>query len=135
MSRRRQFLPSASVLFGLMALLTSCETSAPSPVDAGPVVPRCLSSQTLCDGGCVDLSSSYDNCGACGNACTYGHCWKSHCEYCGRDPWTGWTVQQCNGCRMCSLACENYLQDVGAAIDGASCGDGFVCKAGDCVAK
>jgi hypothetical protein len=38
----------------------------------GKCASSCASSQTLCNGACVDTQSDSSNCGSCGNACPYG---------------------------------------------------------------
>jgi hypothetical protein len=48
------------------------------PTDlAPPTCTGCTASQTCCGGKCVDLSSDWQNCGACGNLCTSGLCGTS----------------------------------------------------------
>lgn len=47
---------------------------------------KCKSGFARCDGKCVDLERSHDNCGACGNRCTKGQpCDGGYCSECQAD--------------------------------------------------
>ncbi len=51
-------------------------------VACGHPNPTCLPTQTACDGGCFDLTSTRSNCGACGVACgTDQICTQGACTY------------------------------------------------------
>ncbi len=91
----------------------------------------CPSSQTLCDGQCLDLSSSPLACGACGEPCAGGEvCSDGVCE-----------LQCAEGLVNCEGACIDPTTDrdfCGASADcsganeGADCDDTEVCSGGSC---
>lgn len=90
----------------------------------------CPSGQTACPGGCVDLFSNNDHCGACGNFCASGTvCENATCvdAGCGNDPNTGNPLEVCNG------ICVDVMEDndnCGAC--GIGCLDSYFCTDGIC---
>ncbi len=65
-----------------LGTLVACEREGA----VGPEAPSCQLWEAACPGGCADLQSSPDNCGACGFACAPGHvCQAGACtDLCGQ---------------------------------------------------
>ncbi|MDH5509276.1 MAG: hypothetical protein OEZ32_02865 [Nitrospinota bacterium] len=82
---------------------------------------KCPSSQSLCQDKCVDLKTSADNCGACGNTCSIGE--SCSAGACGASCATGRT--SCNG------ICVDTLTD---ALNCGACGTTCVAPANSCIA-
>jgi hypothetical protein len=65
----------------------------------------CDTDKTLCNGKCVDLNRAHDNCGACGNVCTfphaYGYCESGKCIPDGCEPpWAKCDNNPASGCEV-----------------------------------
>ncbi len=82
----------------------------------------CAAGQVVCDSGCVDLVSSNDHCGACGNACTGG----STCA--------GERGCACpDGLTFCGGSCVDVATDTShCGACGNFCAIGAACNAGQC---
>jgi hypothetical protein len=85
---------------------------------------QCPAGQTICPGGCVDLSTDARNCGTCGNACTGGQCSGGSCVAALSDA----GVDAHPACVPTTCASRGY--DCGYAADG--CGGLLQC--GTCTA-
>ena len=106
----------------------ACETRtrAGGGGDYGVCV-RCAAGQTACPGGCVNTTTSSNNCGACGNVCTGGKtCTNSACVCpAGRTDCTGTCVDlatDSNNCGACGTVCTG-----GTACGASTCS---VCPTG-----
>jgi hypothetical protein len=99
----------ASLILALLAIVAACSPSQPA---------GCQNGTTLCNGTCVDLTSSPSNCGMCGQACGAAapFCSSSMCSaMCGA------------GLSPCGNACVNL------ATDASNCGMcGVVCPGTAC---
>ncbi|TNE48752.1 MAG: hypothetical protein EP343_15190 [Deltaproteobacteria bacterium] len=104
----------------------------------------CLVGQTCCEGQCVDLPSSTEHCGQCGDACKAGEkCCKGRCrdvlsnlDHCGACGQVCPTQSCCNGvcCAPGQTCCEGQCLDV--RYDAKNCGAcGVSCKAGEICCK
>jgi hypothetical protein len=84
----------------------------------------CPTGQTLCNGACVDLTSSDENCGVCGARCAAGQqCLSGSCGVTGCP----------SGKRVCGAACVDLQSDAdNCAACGNACGGGRVCVAATC---
>ena len=118
----------------------ACESVCSPPAACGPTpsgyacVGGCEASLTACDGTCVDLTTSTDHCGGCGNACldddhgeiacVAGECVVVEC---------GDFFDDCNG--VAADGCETDLSTamLSCGACGAACNDGQVCAGGTCV--
>jgi hypothetical protein len=102
-------------------------TDASAPMDGTMDAPSCAAGQLLCGARCIDVSTSNDHCGACGNACASG--------------------QRCAmGACVAAMACPEGQTDCGGAcVDtktnaahcgacGNPCAAGQSCAAGQCAA-
>jgi hypothetical protein len=113
---------SAATLSALLASLVGqgCSDSHKGSPDAGGDTPvdgvyECQEGLTACGGGCVDLSSSHENCGACGRECEpLEVCSEGACS-----------VECPAGRENCSGSCVNLSNDV---LNCGACGR--VCPAG-----
>jgi hypothetical protein len=56
-------------------------SAPPAPQEpASPASASCPQGQSRCDGQCVDLQTDVDHCGACGQLCLSGACFRGRCE-------------------------------------------------------
>ncbi len=96
------------------------------PEQAGQAGAWCEEGQTLCEADCVELASSDENCGACGNPCALGEvslvCGAGHCSCDGQDERCGGTTVSgtCDEQGRCS--CAGQLCAVGEICEGISGG-------------
>ncbi len=64
------------------ATATPTPTPTPEPTaTATPLPDPCPSGTVTCSGVCMDLLNDPANCGACGNACTFGICVAGECTF------------------------------------------------------
>jgi len=110
-SRARMALP-ALLLAPLVILAASC---AESVSDSG----ACEEGLTQCDGNCVDIQRSADNCGACDLACPTG----TACE-------NGACVASCSsGATDCGGSCVDLATDPkNCGACGVACPEGTACE-------
>lgn len=96
--------------------------SCPVPPESCPVPSEsCPPSMELCAGQCVDLNSTIEHCGACGNACTGGRlCVDGDC--------------QCpQGMTFCNGACVDVLSNsMHCGACGNICATDALCSGGEC---
>jgi hypothetical protein len=114
----------------------------------------CPSGQTACDALCIDLTSSNQNCGACGKVCdatdycNTGQCVRSGCSNGFKDPGEAGidcggacaTTNKCAGGSTCagpndclSGQCVGNVCQGGGSIDGGPCTTPASCPTGTCV--
>jgi hypothetical protein len=125
-SRRRAFRILAVAVTEVMAL----PRLRPHPVAAQF---GCSFGQTECDTGfsaqCVDLDTDPDNCGACGNTCSFAQrCNNGRCG-------SGVSGQAlCSlGQTRCQFSCVDLdTDDANCGACGYSCGFGLTCSRGQC---
>jgi hypothetical protein len=119
----------------------SGDDGGPSGDDGGLDV-SCPKGRTACNGACVDLNASTQNCGACGNACPQGQfCTAAKCALnCqnGQTKCSGDAGPTCidplkdpNNCANCGNVCPSRPNST-PACNGGTCG--ITCNAGflDC---
>src|SRR5215472_2185588 len=93
----------------------------------------CDSTERCCSGKCVNTTSDWANCGACGNACASGSCIDGVCQPC----LPGLTL--CGGgcvdlsadpfnCGACGVKCKTGICCGGTC--GTDCGGGYCCQGG-----
>ncbi len=142
-------------------LLAACPPAKKSP---GGTTAACTGSESRCDGGCTDVQTDPNNCGACGTVCpagqgcTAGGCAcpapsttcgsqcvtvqtdATNCGACGKACRTG---EVCQGgacvCQRGLSPCGAYCVDFASDVDncggcGKPCSQGEVCSAGACAA-
>ena len=94
------------------------------PINVGTTPSDCAPGETDCNGECVDLNTSTDNCGACGTACQNGATCQSGACVC--DLSQG--LEECNG--QC-VDKQNDVLNCGAC--GNACANDEICVSGICV--
>lgn len=100
---------------GAKALCRNGQCVFSCPADAGPTVQACPGV------GCVDVSKSLENCGACGSACATG-------QTCENGVCCGGTSKMCGG------SCLDVSHDPSNCGDcGKTCATGGSCSGGKCV--
>lgn len=87
----------------------------------------CDNGETYCVNMCVDLTSSAQNCGECGNKCDSNQiCYKSEC----RDA----IVAEVCDKTLCSTGCTDITSDnKNCGMCGNVCGENMICKDSTCV--
>jgi hypothetical protein len=93
-------------------------------------LPECDGNLTYCQGECVDVTTSAEHCGYCGNACGPNEvCSSEGTPYCACDPNDPTTTEQCRG-----EGCIDLTTDTRhcGRCDNA-CGIGQRCEQGVCV--
>jgi hypothetical protein len=111
---------------------------------------QCNAGYTLCNGACVDLSTSTSNCGACGNACPasagstccHGACCRAaYGETCCNGTTCTDLLFDSNNCGACGNRCQSgffccggacYEAGSGTCCAGTLCPAGSVCTGGTC---
>jgi len=80
----------------------------------------CGSTETCCGGKCVDTTSDWVNCGACGNECPSGYCLHGVCQPC------------LPGLTLCGAGCVDLSGDpFNCGACGVTCTSGICCN-GSC---
>lgn len=124
-------LRAAAVLL-LAAVATACVVSTS---DVKDLAATCTSTQSSCEGRCVDLQTSSTDCGGCGLKCAGGSsCSDGRCET--------YDVQACNATtappwfKLCGGGCSDTNADAkNCGGCGNACGTDQQCDVGSCGQK
>jgi hypothetical protein len=94
----------------------------------------CENGLTRCADECVDLSSDWANCGACGLPCYEGGCFDGSCTYADCPPSFVDCFGSCvdpaydpSNCGGCGLTCDSGICDLGSCVTG-ECLCGSLCS-------
>ena len=139
-------------VFTTLWFLSACDTAnleGENRAIDGEVELTCPVPQLLCNGLCVDPSTSIENCGACNSGCEEGSsCSEGLClspDGTQVEPVVGQPgpcaaaqadcEQSCTGTDvLCAGACVNLQEDTSSCgACGEACAEGEVCNAGACV--
>lgn len=112
----------------------SCDVACASPEFCfeGTCTDQCPNNLTNCDGSCIDTNTDAQNCGSCGNGCSYAHgqaeCNQANCALASCDTdWGNCNLDESDGCEKSLLSDPD---NCGAC--GHQCDPGLVCNAGSC---
>lgn len=119
--------PAGAICNGSFRCVQGCEVAADCPAAAPGQLPAC------CDHRCVDVLSSNEACGACGNPCTNndsccdGVCVDlnrsaDHCGACGRSCYLpNVTGVGCTNSSCFNQGCEQYFGNCDGALESNGC--------------
>ncbi len=119
--------PAGAICNGSFRCVQGCEVASDCPAMAPGQLPAC------CDHRCVDVLSSNEACGACGNpcpnndSCCDGVCVDlnrsaDHCGACGRSCYLpNVTGVGCSNSRCFNQGCEQYFGNCDGALESNGC--------------